>query len=108
MPEGTSHRAPGDAQRLRNIVRVKPPGEHERYATADIAQQLPVEASAEPPGREASRGGRASKQIDPQFVDKLEILERSARSAIGKAFITGKPDSRRTALTRSGVSRPCS
>ena len=57
-----------------------------------------------PPGRVASLGGA---RVEHQPVGDLaycRIGDRSARSAIGSAFITGKPKRVRTATTRSGVS----
>ena len=61
---------PGDAQRLRHVLRIEPAGKHERHRGIEVLEQVPVEALAEParPGRIARRA-----RVEQQAVGDLVI-----------------------------------
>ena len=92
-----------DAQRLGDIARIEPARQHERHAGIDALSSVQSNGLPSPPGRVASCGARASKISRSATCAYWRIGERSARSAIGSAFITGRPKRRahrRDALRR--------
>ena len=99
----------GDAQRLGDIAGVEPARQHEWNCRIDALEQASSRTAcrARPAAsRPAARAHRRSAGRRPWR--RARIGDRSVRSAIGSAFITGRPKRVRNAATRSGVSLPCS
>ena len=98
-----------DAQRLGHIAGVEPARQHERNARIEPLSSVQSNGCAEPA---RPRGVLRRARVEQQPVGDLRVeLDRARdrlRSAIGIAFITGRPKRVRTAATRSGVSLPCS
>src|SRR3954471_11045646 len=86
----------------------RPPESMNGTFTARASSSRQSKLLPRPPGGVASAVARASKIKRSATLSYSRIGDRSARSAIGSAFITGSPKRLRTAATRSGASLPWS